>query len=169
MKKLTVEDYKPYIIQSEDINEKDTQLLKVDTQTGYGAVVSTSGPYLTKEAAAEIVFTSWLSNHTLWDKIRTTGGAYGARVIVDNLEHRTIFSSYRDPTPEKSIQVYLDALKEMSENPISVEDIEKTGAKIIKVTLHVGAGTWMPVKTENLSEHKMHSEYYEMSEETQKR
>nr|MBQ0091408.1 tRNA preQ1(34) S-adenosylmethionine ribosyltransferase-isomerase QueA [Candidatus Enterousia merdequi] len=40
-----------------------------------------------------------------------------------------------------------------------LQDIEKTGAKIIKVTLHVGAGTWMPVKTENLSEHKMHSEW----------
>ena len=38
-------------------------------------------------------------------------------------------------------------------------EIEKAGAKIVKVTLHVGAGTWMPVKTENLNEHKMHSEW----------
>ena len=37
--------------------------------------------------------------------------------------------------------------------------IEQRGAKIVKVTLHVGAGTWMPVKTEDLSEHKMHSEW----------
>lgn len=40
-----------------------------------------------------------------------------------------------------------------------LSEIEKAGAKIVKVTLHVGAGTWMPVKTENLSEHKMHSEW----------
>ena len=39
-----------------------------------------------------------------------------------------------------------------------LSEIEKAGAKIVKVTLHVGAGTWMPVKTENLNEHKMHSE-----------
>lgn len=38
-------------------------------------------------------------------------------------------------------------------------EIEKRGAKIVKITLHVGAGTWMPVKTENLTEHKMHSEW----------
>ena len=38
-------------------------------------------------------------------------------------------------------------------------EIEKAGAKIVKITLHVGAGTWMPVKTENLNEHKMHSEW----------
>ena len=40
-----------------------------------------------------------------------------------------------------------------------LSEIENAGAKIVKVTLHVGAGTWMPVKTENLSEHKMHSEW----------
>ena len=40
-----------------------------------------------------------------------------------------------------------------------MQEIEKAGAKIVKITLHVGAGTWMPVKTENLNEHKMHSEW----------
>ena len=40
-----------------------------------------------------------------------------------------------------------------------LKQIETKGAKIVKVTLHVGAGTWMPVKTENLNEHKMHSEW----------
>lgn len=40
-----------------------------------------------------------------------------------------------------------------------MDEIEKRGAKIVKITLHVGAGTWMPVKTENLDEHKMHSEW----------
>ncbi len=40
-----------------------------------------------------------------------------------------------------------------------LSEIEQAGAKIVKVTLHVGAGTWMPVKTENLAEHKMHSEW----------
>ncbi len=43
--------------------------------------------------------------------------------------------------------------------PELMAEIEQRGAKIVKVTLHVGAGTWMPVKTENLNEHKMHSEW----------
>lgn len=43
--------------------------------------------------------------------------------------------------------------------PELMNEIEARGAKIVKVTLHVGAGTWMPVKTENLNEHKMHSEW----------
>ena len=44
-----------------------------------------------------------------------------------------------------------------------MHEIEARGAKIVKITLHVGAGTWMPVKTENLSEHKMHSEWCQIT------
>ncbi len=43
--------------------------------------------------------------------------------------------------------------------PELMAEIEKRGAKIVKITLHVGAGTWLPVKTEDLSQHKMHSEW----------
>ena len=43
--------------------------------------------------------------------------------------------------------------------PELMQEIEARGAKIVKITLHVGAGTWMPVKTEDLSQHKMHSEW----------
>ena len=35
-----------------------------------------------------------------------------------------------------------------------------------RVTLHVGAGTFQPVRTENLAEHRMHSEWYEVPEAT---
>jgi len=40
-----------------------------------------------------------------------------------------------------------------------LDEIRARGAQIVNVTLHVGAGTWMPVKTEDLSQHKMHSEW----------
>ena len=43
--------------------------------------------------------------------------------------------------------------------PELLSDIEKRGATIVNITLHVGAGTWLPVKTEDLSRHKMHSEW----------
>ncbi len=47
-----------------------------------------------------------------------------------------------------------------------LDKIEAKGVKIAKVTLHVGLGTFRPVKAENIEEHHMHSEHYEMSEET---
>jgi S-adenosylmethionine:tRNA ribosyltransferase-isomerase len=44
--------------------------------------------------------------------------------------------------------------------------IKAKGVNIAYVTLHVGAGTFQPVRTENISDHKMHSELYTLSEET---
>lgn len=45
--------------------------------------------------------------------------------------------------------------------------LEAQGVQRASVTLHVGAGTFSPVKTENLAEHRMHSEWYEVPEATQ--
>jgi S-adenosylmethionine:tRNA ribosyltransferase-isomerase len=47
-----------------------------------------------------------------------------------------------------------------------LKDIENKGIIIAKVTLHVGLGTFRPVEEENVLEHKMHSEYYQMSKDT---
>lgn len=43
--------------------------------------------------------------------------------------------------------------------------IEAMGVEIVYVTLHVGLGTFRPVKEENVLEHHMHSEYYQVTEE----
>ena len=47
-----------------------------------------------------------------------------------------------------------------------LEELKQKGVIITFVTLHVGLGTFRPVMEENVLDHKMHSEYYEMSEET---
>jgi S-adenosylmethionine:tRNA ribosyltransferase-isomerase len=39
-------------------------------------------------------------------------------------------------------------------------DAERAGAEIARITLHVGVGTFMPVRTERLEEHTMHAEHY---------
>jgi S-adenosylmethionine:tRNA ribosyltransferase-isomerase len=45
-----------------------------------------------------------------------------------------------------------------------LQKIRNKGVETEFVTLHVGAGTFLPVKTENIHEHKMHSEWCEISE-----
>ena len=49
-----------------------------------------------------------------------------------------------------------------------LEQIKEKGVKVVSVTLHVDLGTFRPVQVENILDHKMHSEYYEVSEETAK-
>ena len=49
-----------------------------------------------------------------------------------------------------------------------LKKIKDKGITICYVTLHVGLGTFRPVNVENVNEHKMHSEYYEMSRDVAK-
>ncbi|MEE0264111.1 MAG: tRNA preQ1(34) S-adenosylmethionine ribosyltransferase-isomerase QueA [Acutalibacteraceae bacterium] len=50
--------------------------------------------------------------------------------------------------------------------PELMKRIEEKGVKIGYVTLHVGLGTFRPVKVDDVTNHKMHSEHYEVSAET---
>lgn len=47
-----------------------------------------------------------------------------------------------------------------------IEKIKKKGIEIVEITLHVGLGTFRPVQVEEIEKHKMHSEFYSMSEES---
>ena len=49
-----------------------------------------------------------------------------------------------------------------------MDRIRAKGVKIAYVTLHVGLGTFRPVKVDDVTKHKMHSEHYEIPEETAK-
>ncbi|MCR5828797.1 MAG: tRNA preQ1(34) S-adenosylmethionine ribosyltransferase-isomerase QueA [Lachnospiraceae bacterium] len=46
-----------------------------------------------------------------------------------------------------------------------LESISEMGVEIVRVTLHVGLGTFRPVKEENILDHHMHTESYEVTEE----
>ncbi|MFW5435112.1 tRNA preQ1(34) S-adenosylmethionine ribosyltransferase-isomerase QueA [Paenibacillus apiarius] len=47
-----------------------------------------------------------------------------------------------------------------------LNDIKQMGVRIAYITLHVGLGTFRPMSADTVEEHVMHSEYYELSEET---
>lgn len=49
--------------------------------------------------------------------------------------------------------------------PQLLEQIQSLGVEIAEVTLHVGLGTFRPVKTDNVLEHHMHSEFYSIEQE----
>ena len=49
--------------------------------------------------------------------------------------------------------------------PELLEIIKEKGVKVAEVTLHVGLGTFRPVKVENILEHHMHSEFYMVEED----
>lgn len=50
-----------------------------------------------------------------------------------------------------------------------LQDIQAKGVEVLEILLHVGLGTFRPVKTDNILEHEMHSEYFRISQETAER
>ena len=52
--------------------------------------------------------------------------------------------------------------------PELLEELQGRGIRLAKLTLHVGLGTFRPVKVENIEEHQMHSEYYSLPPEAAK-
>ena len=53
--------------------------------------------------------------------------------------------------------------------PELLAQLEGAGVAVARVTLHVGAGTFLPVKTESLAEHRMHAEWGEIDAQTAER
>ena len=81
---------------------------------------------------------------------------YITHQLEDKERYQTIYSKYEGSAaaPTAGLHFTKDLLKEL----------EKKGVIIAYITLHVGLGTFRPVKVENIKEHKMHSEYYWIEE-----
>lgn len=78
---------------------------------------------------------------------------------ADRDDYQTLFS---DPARKGSVAAPTAGLH-FTERLFAA--LAARGVATTQLTLHVGAGTFLPVKTENVSEHLMHAEWYEISEE----
>ncbi len=79
-------------------------------------------------------------------------------VADDEERYQTVFAKEMGAVAAPTAGLHFDDAMLQSLTDMGVEQAE--------VTLHVGAGTFQPVKTENLDEHIMHSEWLSVSEET---
>ncbi len=77
----------------------------------------------------------------------------------DALRYQTVFAKNPGAVAAPTAALHFD-------QPL-LDQLAAMGVQQAHVTLHVGAGTFQPVKTENLSEHQMHSEWYEVPPATQ--
>lgn len=82
---------------------------------------------------------------------------YITKKLEDSERYQTVYSKYRGSAAAPTAGLHFT--KEL------LDEIAKKGIQIAYVTLHVGLGTFRPVKAENVMEHKMHSEFYRIDEE----
>ncbi len=99
----------------------------------------------------------------IWEEVLDALGEmplppYITHKLQDKNRYQTVYAKYEGSAaaPTAGLHFTRDLL----------EQIEAKGVKIAYVTLHVGLGTFRPVKVEDVTNHHMHSEYYEVTEET---
>lgn len=80
--------------------------------------------------------------------------------LEDRERYQTVYSKHEGSAAAPTAGLHFT--KEL------LEDIQAKGIRIAYVTLHVGLGTFRPVKVENVLEHEMHSEFYMIDEENAK-
>ena len=82
---------------------------------------------------------------------------YITHKLQDKNRYQTVYTKYDGSAAAPTAGLHFTA--EL------LDQIEKKGVKLAYVTLHVGLGTFRPVKADDISEHHMHSEYYQITAE----
>lgn len=77
---------------------------------------------------------------------------------VDEERYQTVYASDPGAVAAPTAGLHFDA--------DMLELLQQRGVEFAYITLHVGAGTFQPVRVENITEHKMHSEHYSVPEKT---
>lgn len=83
---------------------------------------------------------------------------YITEELEDNEEYQTVYSKNNGSAAAPTAGLHFT-------NEL-LDKIRAKGVKTVFLTLHVGLGTFRPVKVENIEEHHMHSEYYILSKES---
>ncbi|MFR2571307.1 MAG: tRNA preQ1(34) S-adenosylmethionine ribosyltransferase-isomerase QueA [Clostridia bacterium] len=77
--------------------------------------------------------------------------------LKDNDRYQTVYAKYKGSAAAPTAGLHF--------TPELIKRIEEKGVKIANVTLHVGIGTFRPVKEEIVENHEMHSEHYYIKQE----
>ena len=85
---------------------------------------------------------------------------YIHETLADNNRYQTVYAKREGSSAAPTAGLHF--------TPDLLEKIEEMGVSIAEVTLHVGIGTFRPVKCDVIEEHHMHEEYFEVPEETAK-
>jgi S-adenosylmethionine:tRNA ribosyltransferase-isomerase len=86
---------------------------------------------------------------------------YITKKLEDKERYQTVYSKHKGSAAAPTAGLHFT--REL------LEEIKQKGVEVVFITLHVGLGTFRPVKVENILEHKMHSEFYIISDEAAKR
>lgn len=129
-RKNTISDFEKVINSefdfSDSANTNRTEIFEAESQVGFAAESIPAAAYGTKDCAVDEICSHWLSNNTLWEKIRTIGGAYGSFCTTESFGRLMIFVTYRDPNPFSSCDVFEKSIEDCMKMDFDENEVEKT-------------------------------------------
>ena len=108
-----------------NVNSANDEAIFAHSMVGFCALNFRASKYGTREAVAEKVLAHILTSGALWQKLRTEGGAYGAFATSDSIDETFTLCTYRDPNPQKSLDVLAECLEEIARTQFDSESVEK--------------------------------------------
>lgn len=82
---------------------------------------------------------------------------YITHQLADKNRYQTVYATHTGSAAAPTAGLHF--------TPELLEEIERKGIDIARITLHVGLGTFRPVKVDEITEHHMHSEFFQIDEE----
>ena len=140
---------------------KPGKRLQPGTRLTFGDGTLTAQIEQTEEDGNKLV-TFFYDTETLYEKLDSFGKMplppYITKQLEDQSQYQTVYAKELGSAAAPTAGLHF--------TPELMDILRGLGIRIAEVTLHVGLGTFRPVKEENIADHVMHSEWYSVSEET---
>ena len=140
---------------------KPGKRLQPGTRLTFGDGTLTAQIEQTEEDGNKLV-TFFYDTETLYEKLDSFGKMplppYITKQLEDQSQYQTVYAKELGSAAAPTAGLHF--------TPELMDTLRGLGIRIAEVTLHVGLGTFRPVKEENIADHVMHSEWYSVSEET---
>ncbi|MES1218992.1 MAG: S-adenosylmethionine:tRNA ribosyltransferase-isomerase, partial [Bacteroidota bacterium] len=143
---------------------KHGQVLEKKIQVGHEKI-TVIAKYIEKRSDSFIIEISWLPSSLSFAEILHHAGAIPlppyikrAPELSDTERYQTVYAHFNGSVAAPTAGLHF--------TPLIFEQLKKENIQTAFVTLHVGAGTFKPVKAETMNEHEMHSEFIDVSKDT---
>jgi Zn-dependent M16 (insulinase) family peptidase len=114
----------------EDVGQS-LEVFRIPSSVSFSALVCRAADPFSPIQSHQAVLAHILTTNHLWEQVRGVGGAYGVSAHIDMLERLCVFSSYRDPRVDGTLQDFRSVLERIAQDGVDQELVDLAIISII--------------------------------------